>query len=66
MYAIDELDKKIELLLRPDDELSGGVIEYRDTLIKGVESMYDKVVQFRGENARRNVDENIVNKKDML
>jgi hypothetical protein len=56
MYAIDELDKKIELLLLPDDKLSGCGIEYRDNLIKGIESMYDKVVQFRGEKTHRNMD----------
>ena len=50
MYVLSELDRKIELLLRPDDELPGCSIEYRDNLIKGIESAHDLVVKFKESN----------------
>lgn len=52
MGVLDELDRKIELVLRPDDELTEYGIKYRDDLIKSIESLHDQVVKFGGSNSR--------------
>jgi len=51
MDALARLDSKIALVLRPDDELTECGIECRDSTIKSIESLHDKVVKFRGSNS---------------
>ena len=47
MDTLKELNRKIELVFRSDEELTEIGIEYREHLIESIESLHDKVVKFR-------------------